>query len=131
MKHLCTIHNLVPMPHLFYLVFVATLNVNREAKKRRPGNEATPCMQLTYTRPTMHCIPLVVCVFIEVSLSEPHTSKTALRKCIPMYLLACASCGPYTVMNAFKYFTNIDLVHIATNAGIYHDKLVNQQCVNH
>ena len=34
-------------------------------------------------------------LFIEASLSEPHTSETALHTCIHMYMLVCLQ--PYTV----------------------------------
>ena len=44
---------------------------------------------------------------IGASLSEPHTSGTALRKCVNMCLLAAIY--RKFLMSAFKYFTNIDL----------------------
>ena len=45
-------------------------------------------------------------VVVGVSLSEPHTSGTALQKCVCMYLCL----RPYTinVKCAFKYFPKID-----------------------
>ena len=46
---------------------------------------------------------------IGASLSEPHTSGTALRKCVT-YVLACLR--PYTVnfKCAFKYFPKLNIL---------------------
>ena len=52
----------------------------------------------------------IASIIIGASLSEPHTSGTALRKCVNvrMYVLACLR--PYTVnfKCAFKYFPKIE-----------------------
>ena len=54
---------------------------------------------------------------IGASLSEPHTSGTALRKCVNIrtYVRPCLLAAIYRKfqMSTFKYFTKIDLMHEA------------------
>ena len=62
----------------------------------------------------------IILWIIGASLSKPHTSVTALRKCVCMYL---AMDRPLTVnfMSAFKYFTKIDIdivKHVKASGGL-------------
>ena len=58
---------------------------------------------------------------IGASLSEPHTSGTALRKCVNIRTCLFACLRPYTVNFkwAFKYFPKIERPHtLGGNAGL-------------
>ena len=48
-----------------------------------------------------------MCSLIGVNLSEPHTSGTALRKCV----FVLAAIYHNFEISIFKYFMKIDLVH--------------------
>ena len=49
-------------------------------------------------------------MLIGASLSEPHTSGTALQKCVNVRMCLLACLWPYTVnfKCAFKYFSKIE-----------------------
>ena len=63
------------------------------------------------------------------SLSEPHTSESALRSCVYLPMLAClqlfAAIYRKFKMSKFKYFTNIDPVkHAKANRGYCQSAMV-------
>ena len=49
-----------------------------------------------------------------VNLSEPHTSVTALRTRMSIYLAMAE-------MSTFKYFTKIELKHVKSSEGLTKD----------
>ena len=55
-----------------------------------------------------------VAYIIGVSLSEPHTSVTALRTRMSIYLAMAE-------MSTFKYFTKIELKHVKSSEGLTKD----------
>ena len=58
-------------------------------------------------------LPLSLQSVIGASLSEPHTSVTALRTCVCMLAYLLAAIYRKIQMSTFKYFLKIDLVHEA------------------
>ena len=66
----------------------------------------------------------VKCFLIEASLSEPHTSVTALHTCVCMLVgWFVGLFGPTTYrkfqMSAFKYFTTIECPRVHAYADVH------------